>query len=373
MSSTDINRMLAERDGPCISIILPTTRYGRGRMQNSESIEKALLKVHNLLNHSAWQKNDITLVQEKLNALLSRIDYMRLQEGLAIFISPNISKIHLLPFTVTEKILLGKTFEIRDLIYFDQLLQPYYLLAISKQRVRLFRGSGRDLQEILNNDFPKIYIEEYEYEHPSIASSSSPALKSFEKDKSLLAAKRMKTFFKQADDALKKYISDGSHLLVAGIEKEITDFEHISLHSERIAGKIGGNYDIDAVHPLAEAAWKKMTEYVRGSNSELLVPLQENIGNKLAVDGITSVWQAAMEGKGRVLLLEKDYQKRAYTKTGEDAHLHLTPPIEKHQVIPDAADEIIQIVKRKGGDVIILENGELEKFQHIALLLRYAG
>jgi len=373
MSSTDINRMLAEREGPCISIILPTTRYGRGRLQNSELIEKVLLKVGHLLDHSAWPQNHIINVQEKLQGLLNRIDYMRLQEGIAIFISPHISKVHLLPFTVEEKVLVGKTFEIRDLLYFEQQLQPYYLLAISRHRVRLFRGSGRDLQEILNGDFPKVYIEEYEYERPSLGSSSSPALKSFEKDKSILDATRMKTFFKHADGALKKYVSDGSPILIAGIEREIADFEHISQHATRIAGTIGGNYDVDAIHPLAETAWGKIKEYVRDTNNKLLVTLEEYIGSGLAVDGITSVWQAAMEGKGRVLLLEKDYQKRGYTKDAADAHLHLTPPSEKHLILSDAVNEVIHIVQRKGGTVVIFGNGALDKFQHIALLLRYAG
>lgn len=34
---------------------------------------------------------------------------------------------------------------------------------------------------------------------------------------------------------------------------------------------------------------------------------------------------------------------------------------------------IIEIVKGKGGDVAILENGELNDFQRIALILRYAS
>lgn len=373
MSTTDINLMLAEKDGPCVSIILPTTRFSRARMQNPEHIEKAILKVYNLLNQSAWPKNDIANVQQKLNALLNRIDYMRLQEGLAIFISPRVSKMHLLPFTVIEKVILGRTFEIRDLIYFNQLLHPYYLLALSKKRVRLFKGSGRDLQEILNHDFPKVYVEEYEYERPSIASSSSPALKSFERDKSVLAATRTKTFFRHADNALKKYIRDESQLFIAGVEDEIADFENVSLHTEYIAGKINGNYDVDAVHPLAEIAWTKMKEYISVFNLKLVARLQENIGNKLAAEGICNVWRAAREGKGLTLLLEKDYQKRAFTRTGEEEHLFLTPPTEKHEIIPDAANDIIQIVKEKGGNVVILGNGELEKFQHIALLLRYAG
>lgn len=371
MNQSDIERMLNEKGNPCISIILPTARYTRARMQNPELIQKAILKAGSLLTHSAWPKDQVINLQSKLQSLLDKIDYMRLQDGLAIFISPNIFRIHLLPFSVKEKVILGRRFEIRDLLYFAQVLKPYYLLAISKKRARLFKGSGRDLQEIINSDFPKKYTEEYEYARPSIGSSSSPGLKAFERDKSVMEDTRTKAFFRQADDTLKKYLTDEVPLFIAGVEEELVDFELLTRHAKKIAGRITGNYDIDAVHPLAETAWKRIIEHETSAHQKLLNKFEEGIGTRLAVDGIRDVWRSAKEGKGLVLLLEKDYLQRAYLKPGNDSHLFLTPPPDPYEIIPDAADDVIQIVREKGGDVAILENGALRKFQHIALLLRY--
>src|SRR5688572_18669012 len=207
MNASDIDMMLAEKGNPCISMIIPTARFGRERMQNPELIERAILRAEQLLTHSAWPHKQIVALQVKLDSMRNRIAHMRCQEGLAIFLSPNVFKIAVLPFPVKEKIMLGRNFEIRDLIYFTQFLKPYYLLTTSKKRVRLFKGSGNDLQEIINNDFPKQYTEEYEYARPSIASSSG-ALKDFELDKSILREKRQMSFLKQADDTLNKYIKD---------------------------------------------------------------------------------------------------------------------------------------------------------------------
>lgn len=371
MNPSDIDRMLSEKGNPCISIILPTYRYTKERMQNPELIEKAVLKAGSLLTHSAWPKDKVTTLQSKLSSLLDKIDYMRLQEGLAIFISPNISEIHHLPFRVKEKVMLGKTFEIRDIMYFAQFLKPYCLLTVSKKRVRLFKGSARDLHEIVNRDFPKKYTEEYEYARPSIGSSSSPGLKAFERDKSVMEDVRTKAFFKQADETLKRYLKGDMPLFIAGAEEVLADFENMSHHSKNVAGRIPGNYDLDAVHPLAETAWRKIREHVANSHKELLNKLEEDIGKQLAVEGIREVWRVAKEGKGLVLLLEKDYQERAYLKPGNDTCLHLAPPPGDYEMIPDAADDAIEIVREKGGNVAILENGALDKFYHIALLLRY--
>jgi hypothetical protein len=372
--SSDIDLMLAEKGNPCISIVIPTIRYTRDRIQNPALLENALLKAKKLLTNSAWPQHKITALESKLDSILGRIDYLRLQEGLAIFMSPTISQIHLLPFPVKEKVIIGKSFEIRDLVYFSQYLKPYYLLTLSKKRARLFKGSGRDLQEITNNDFPKQYIEQYEYAHPSADSSSSTSLKAFERDKSIVQETRMKDFFKQADETLDKYLKgDDTRLFVAGVGEELTSFEHVSHHVKNVAGKIPGNYDIDAIHPLAESAWKKLKEDVKASHRDLLTKLEEDSGKHLAVDGIIDVWKSAKKGQGLLLLLEKDYQVRAYHDPLNDAHLSLTPPAGTYNIVLDAANDVIEVVKEKGGDVVIVENGELKNFGNIALLLRYRG
>lgn len=371
MNTTDIDLMCAEKGSPCLSIIIPTHGYSRDRIQNPRLIENAILKSRNLLANGAWPKDKAKQMQKRLDSILERVDYIRLQEGLAIFISPGIFRIYLLPFQVKEKVMLGNSFEIRDLVYFSQFLKPYYLLAISKKRVRLFKGSGRDLQEITNSDFPKQYKEEYEYARPTVGSSSSPGLKAFERDKSIVQQTRMKAFFMQADDTLNKYLKEETPLFVAGVSEELVNYEHISHHAKQIAGKIAGNYDIDAVHPLAEDAWAQIKNEIKTSHAELLVKLQEDFGKRMAVDGVRNVWKAAKEGKGLTLLLEKDYQVRAFQDPLNDSQIFLTPPVGKYDIIVDAPDDIIETVEEKGGNVAILENGDLKNFDRIAMILRY--
>lgn len=370
MNTSDVDMMLAEKGNPCISIIIATARLTRERMQNPELIERAILRAKQLLTNSAWPKEKIVALNTKLDAMRDRIGYIRFQEGLAIFISPNVFKIDLLPFPVKEKVMLGRNFEVRDLIYFSQFLNPYYLLTVSKKRTRLFKGRGRDLQEIINSDFPKQYIEEYEYARPSIGSSSG-TLKDFERDKSILQEARQRSFLKQADDTLKKYLKSDTPLFVAGVGEEVANFEHVSHHVKKIAGKIAGNYDIDAVHPLAESAWEQIKKIITASQEAMVLKLREAFGKQLAVDGIRNVWTAAKEGKGLTLLLEKDYQVTGYCDPLNDSHLYLTHPPGKYDVITDAADDVIEVVKEKGGNVVIVENDQLKDFEHVAMILRY--
>ncbi|WP_276370925.1 hypothetical protein [Chryseolinea sp. H1M3-3] len=372
MNLSDIKQLLTEKGNPCITITVPTHRYSRERMQDPIAVRKAIDHAKDLLNNSAWPKQVGMQLQEKLDTLSEKIDYLRLQEGMAIFVSPNVSRILLLPFEVKEKVMLGKNFEIRDLFYFAQFLKPYYLLAVSKKRVPLFKCQGWDLQEIRNDDFPKQYSEEYEYARPSITNDSSSGLKSYERDKSILQETRQIAFIKQVDEAIDKYIKGDVPLLVAGVEEQLANFEHVTHHRENVIGKIRGNYEYDALHPLSELAWSKMKEYIRSSQKETLQKLQEAFGKNLATDGIRDVWKAANEGKGLTLLVEKDYQEAAYKDPGNDTRIYLSPPAGNYEIISDAVDDLIEIVNEKGGEIVIVENGELEKNGRVAMLLRYA-
>ena len=371
MNTADIDQMLAERENPCISIIIPTHRFSTERRQDPKALEKAATKAKSLLEHSAWPKEKILSLSNKIDTVLQNIDYIRLQDGLAVFISPNLTKFFLLPFPVTEKIMVGKSFEMRDLFYFNQYLKPYYLLAVSKKKIRLFRGEGRDIQEVQNNDFPKQYAETYEYSKPSRASSFSGALKDYELDKSEMQELRQKAFFKEVDDSMNKYIKHDVPLLVAGVDEELTNFEHVSRHLDQVVGTIKGNYDHDAIHPLAETAWKKMNEYIKSLQKEVIKKLQEGIGSKLTVDGIRDSWKMAKQGNALSLVVEKDYQVTAYLDPADDSRIYVGPPVGNYEILTDAVDRLMIVVKEKGGNVVIVENNELASLNRVAMQLRY--
>ena len=372
MNAADIDRMIAETGNPCISIVIPTHRFSTERRQNPKVLEKAASKAKSLLQHSAWPREKVELLSNKIDTVMSTLDYLRMQEGLGIFVSPQISHVFLLPFPVTEKVILGKNFEMRDLFYFVQFLKPYYLVAVSKKKIRLFRGEGRDIQEVHNDDFPKAYAESYEYAKPSRASSFSGALKDYELDKSEMQELRQKAFLKEVDDSISKYLKNDTPLVVAGVEEELTNFEHVSRHQGQIVGTIRGNYDHDAIHPLAETAWKKMNEYISSLQGDLIKQLQEGVGNKLTVDGIRDVWKMAKQGNSLSLVVEKDYQVTTYLDAADDSRIFTSPPAGKYEILSDVVDRLMIIVKEKGGNVVIVENGQLTDFGHIALQLRYS-
>jgi hypothetical protein len=93
------------------------------------------------------------------------------------------------------------------------------------------------------------------------------------------------------------------------------------------------------------------------------------VSNQKVVSTLEGVWQLAQEGRGKLLLVEKNYHVPAVlTDTG---HLQIVDQPGGTDVMDDAVDEIIEVVLGKGGNVAIVDDGTLTHHQQIALILRY--
>ena len=57
--------------------------------------------------------------------------------------------------------------------------------------------------------------------------------------------------------------------------------------------------------------------------------------------------------------------------TRDDSKIFTRPPIEKHVIVADIIDDVMEIVIEKKGKVVIVENGKLNGFGKIAMILRY--
>ncbi len=81
------------------------------------------------------------------------------------------------------------------------------------------------------------------------------------------------------------------------------------------------------------------------------------------------VWRLAQEGRGKLLLVEKNYHVPAVLS--ENGDLILVENVGGTEVIDDAVDEIIEVVLAKGGRVALVDEDSLNDYQKIALILRY--
>jgi hypothetical protein len=358
----------------CVSIILPTHRLAPERFQDALVFKKIVAEVKNLLiDQESESKKDITRVIENLEKQYALIDFNHSLDGIGIFISPTVSKMIKFPFPVIEKISVSDKFYVRDLLYYSQVMDEYYVLSLQQKDIRLFQGNGGELVEVCNADFPLEYEETYEYSNASrITSYGSTVYKQFEKEEAEIEEVRMKDFFKKADEYLERYKYFGRPVLLVGGKRELTDYLQLTKNLNNIIGKIQGNFNNDHFEDFEAKVWNEVQRSFQNAHKNLLSTLPDLVGSKMIAVGISDVWRTAEEGKGLKLIVEKDLVRPAYfSKEKYSLKLKYQPSDENYKRINDLVETIIQTVRSKNGQVLFVENGSMEDFDGIALKLRY--
>lgn len=365
-----LESILRVKEGPCISIILPLHTKSAARSQNATLIEHALQQAIRSLsakNISGEQVNELT---RKIKGLAASIDPNHVLGGIGLFVSANLSERFDFPFPVTACVQIDNSFETRDLFYFIQYNRPYHVLAMSKQAIHLFVAQADSMREIRDGYFPRKILDNYEYARPARANSYSGTLKGFEKDKSILSDLRVFTHLKKATYNLSKYL--GNHqaeIVLAGPAKMVHVMRQQHAIASHAIGNIYGTFDQHELNQLAKLAWKVCVEH-RKSEIDQMIKTSGEAALALRKRGIRSVWEAASQGKGLLLLVEKELRCRAYHPEGSD-QIRLRAPKGRYRVLEDAVDDVIEMVVRKGGRVVFVPENTLAKFERIVLLLRY--
>jgi hypothetical protein len=282
---------------------------------------------------------------------VAEIDYPYTLDGLALYIGPDIAKLYNLPFSVQARVIIDKTFATRDLVYGLHREQPYWLLLLSQGSTRLISATGETLEEICDQNFPL-----------EMTGPGATAPLPFDADTSYLDD-RIRRFFQQVDNALGEYVDDFSPLIVGGVVRQISFFQEVSQYTSAIVGTLTGNFDKTSLSEL-------MPQVVRQTQkTEALQALDAAVSAQKVISTLGEVWRLAQEGRGKLLLVEKNYHVPAVL--GENGDLVLVENVGGTEVIDDAVDEIIEVVLAKGGRVALVEEDSLNDYQKIALILRY--
>ncbi len=368
----DLRILQNEKCDICISIITPTHRLSPERRTDALQLEKAIeeAKLQLLIKYN---EDAVKPLIDAVNELYGQIDFLHNCAGIGLFVSKNVKKLIHFFFPVKEKIMIGHSFNVRDLIYESYYDIPYRVLMLSKKEARLFNARLNKTMAITDIHFPKKNEAEYEYNRPSRGSSyvGNAFVKDFEKDKSEMNEIRLKAFFRETDELLNSYLSNGSPLIVTGENKDLVCFGQVTIHKQHIACNIPGNYKTFNENKLGVLTWTAMKLFLDNQKEILVSDFKENKGPGPGVAGIVNSWKAVMEGRGYRLLVEKDYSVPGYINNNDDSQIYLQPPIQPHQVLTDAVTQLIRMVHEKNGEVIILENDALQDYQRLALITRY--
>lgn len=371
-TNSQLEVLLKDIDNICVSIIAPTYRMSPDRRTNAVALEKLVKEAKDRLG-SKYPAAAVSPLVENIDDLFGQIDFLHTTAGVGIFVSPSVKALIHFFFPVTAKVVIGDSFEIRDLLYNSYYDIHYRVLMLSQKEARLFNGRLNTLTEVTDDHFPQQNTAVYEYNKPTRGSSyvGHSNLKEFEKDKSAMEAIRLKHFFRESDKLLSNYLAPDTPLIIMGDNKDQVFYNEVTSHLENIICHIPGNYTMHNETELGALTWNAMRSYLDNAKEKLVRNFIEAQGKGRGITGIEDIWKAVTAGNCLQLLVEKDFALPGFIISDADYELHIDPPAKPHQVIPDSVNRLIQMVLEKNAEVVMLENDVLKDYNRLALITRY--
>lgn len=346
---------------PAVSVIVPFEPKMNLTKELDHTLKTAADKVEKEL--AANYPGELgKLVMQKLRNLISGLDYDTYKKSIAIYVSPVFEKVLYLDIEVEEKIIVDESFEIRDLVYSKKQLHKYLVLLLSAKECRMYLGNSTNFVKIVS-DTPEDAYPALKDAPERVANFTDPSSR-----KEIILEKFLHHTDKSLDIILHAYQLP---LFVMGADRTLGHFKKITKHAAAVIAYIPGNYEEATIAELKKILTPHVQDWKAVKQTTILNQLNDAADHKKLVVGIKDVWKEAMHGKGRLLVVEKNYMFPAQHDGSADSISATETSGQPFAGIRDAVDDVITKVLENGGDVEFVNEGALKDFQSIALILFY--
>jgi hypothetical protein len=346
---------------PAVSIIIPFEPKMSAKSELSHALKLALDKVESELLKD-YPGDLASLMIRKITSLIDHLNFNTHKKSIALYASPVFEKVLYLDIPVEEKIIIDKSFEIRDLVYSKKQLHKYIVLVLSERDCRMYLGNTNTFIRIVSNTPETIYA--YVNQVPQRVANFS--------DISERREIMMDKFIHHIDNTL-SIVLEAYHLplFVLGTKKMMGHFKKLSKNTGKVVECIHGNYTESSEEELRKALSPHIEDWQKVLQKDVLNQLEEAASRKKLAVGMRDVWREAMNRKGRLLVVEKNYMYAAQQGASDDIIYKAVEPYNKFSCIKDAVDDVIEKVLTNGGDVEFVDADVLKDYQHIALVQFY--
>ncbi|HEX6310705.1 MAG TPA: hypothetical protein VF152_03695 [Acidimicrobiia bacterium] len=357
VQASDVEELRRIRANPAVSVLAPTDRRRPGNAEDP-------LRLRHLVDQACarvaaeYPEPLAGTVTERLRDAFASIDFDDPTDGVALFATPTGARVYGLAFAVPERVVVDETLATRDLVRGLQRSPRYRVLVLSEHHTRLFDGIFDRLDEARTGGFPLA----------AAGARGEPLASGGYATHTDRSDDQHRQFFREVDTALGRTIGqDRTPLFIVGVERDLAFFDEVTRHEDVVAGRLQAGHERTRPGELADAVRPLVDEYIASRRAQAIDTLVEAVGAGQAVVGVKAVWQAAREGRGRLLVVENGYTYPAHV-VGDRLE-----PADREELgaVDDAVDEVVETVLARDGEVVFAGAGSLGEHGPIALVTGY--
>src|SRR5437588_3078319 len=153
-SRGDVRDFLANRQTPCVSLFMPTTRGPKN--EDKTHWKNLAAEAEARLSAAGLRSPDAKHLLRPVHELVDHAEFWQnVSSGLAGFVSPEVTRFYRLPVRLDDEVVVADHFHIKPLIPLLSGDGRFYLLALSQKSVRLFQGTRHTVSEVDVRTIPK--------------------------------------------------------------------------------------------------------------------------------------------------------------------------------------------------------------------------
>jgi hypothetical protein len=366
-------RVLAPRDladlttppvsRPCVSVLLPTTPCPRMAANDRARLRGLVDEAGRQLLGQAGRARLV----RRLGDLVTRAVDQPTDRGLAIYVNQEIARTFRLPLPVTARSVVEPTFATRALFTVMHRMPPYVLLVLHPTCAHLYQGGDGTLRSVGDRDVFRgaRAVRVPRQGDPGGAGTSTDATDDF---------------LRGTDHLLGTYRAERpSPLVLAGDPDLLDRFCDVSRHLDRLAGCVPLDESRTALG-LAGASAEVVVRYLGSRRDEALGRLRAALATRPGdvARGMAECWRAVHEKPPSMLLVEESYihpgraEALAARATGD-----VPSPGDgtegAREMVHDLVDDLMEVVILRGGQLALVEDGDLGAHGRVALISGVLG
>lgn len=312
----ELQDLLKQNGGPCVSLFMPTYRTsGADRRQGATLLENLLDKATERLIERGMRRPAAEEMLERAHALAKDTTYWQngLTDGLAVFVSQKFFREYKVPLALDEKLFVDERFHIAPLLPLYSGDTRFYILAISQNEVRLFEGNRHHIHELEPKGLPTSLVDALQ----KVATAEARPRNLHEDRYDQLGHgtglehvnHRLERYFREIDTNLLNLIGgDQAPLVLAGVERNVGLYRHVSAYKKIPEGFIDGNPELMSPKQLHAAALAIVEPFVRQQEETARQQIDKLGGTDRVTTDPCAIIPAAQNGRIDALFLRQGHE-----------------------------------------------------------------
>jgi hypothetical protein len=336
-STSDLRKLTAQQQGPCVSIFMPTHAAGRDGQQDALRLKNLLGQAERGLIDQGLRAPDARRLIDAARELPNEPGFWeKRSHGLAVFITEGVFQRFRVPLALDEKLLVNRRFQVRPLLPLLTANDQFFLLALSQNRARLFQVNQLAIREIKVEGMPKSLPEALNYDvggRPAQVHSAAGgqggqgSVFHGQGEDAELSKDDVARYFRLIDAALREPLRDQrSPLILAGVQYLLPIYREISHYACIAAEELPGNPDHLSEQELHDRARPVMTKHVENVRETAAAKYRQLAGTGKTADDVPRVVAAAHQGQVESLFVDRSSHRwGTFDPATGNVDLHAAP------------------------------------------------